>query len=74
MQKAPARSTRIRLGFYRQRRITNVEAAMEAHRKKTVMGAHMDKEAKKAASEAMKSLQEALFKLVPKRQEHRGVR
>jgi len=69
-----ARSGRIRIGFHRQRRITNVERAMEAHRKKTVMGSYMDKEAKQASKDAVKALQDVLLKLIPKRSEHRGVR
>ena len=70
-QKAPARSTRIRLGFYRKRRIGNVERAMEAHRKKTVLGAPMDDESKAA----MKALNKVLSSLMPKKKiEHRGVR
>jgi len=65
-----ARSGRVRLGFFRKRRISNVERAMEAHRKKTVLGAPMDDESKAA----MKSLGKALKKLLPKKIERRGVR
>jgi len=67
MQKAPARSTRVRLGFYRKRRITNVEAAMEKHRRDTVLGKPMDQV-------AMEQLRGAMAKLMPKRMERRGVR
>ncbi len=67
---APARSTRIRLGFHRNRKITNVERAMEDHKKKYIMGGPMDREAK----ELFASLNSALNKLKPKRPEHRGVR
>lgn len=70
MHKAPARSTRVRLGFYRQRRITKVEAAMEKHRREHVIGAPMGREDK----ETFAALNAALMKLMPKRMERRGVR
>jgi len=47
---------------------------MEAHRKKTVMGRMMDKDDKKAAHDAIKALQDTLYKLLPKRLERRGIR
>lgn len=67
---AGARSGRVRLGFYRQRQITHVEREMERHRRKTVLGVPMDKEAR----DAMQILNSALMKLLPKRMERRGVR
>ena len=70
MAKAPARSTRIRLGFYRQRRITNVERAMEKHRREHVLGATMGREEKKTFA----ALIAALIKLMPKTPARRGVR
>jgi len=67
---AGARSGRVRIGFYRQRRIGNVEREMERYRRKNIMGAPMDKE----STILFKALQDALMKLVPKRMERRGVR
>lgn len=70
MSKAPARSTRVRLGFHRQRRLTNVERAMEKHRRQHIMGAPMDR----AAKETFDALNAALMKLLPKKMMRRGVR
>ena len=67
---AGSRCGRVRLGFHRMRRIGNVQRAMEAHRKKTILGKPMDDE----SLEAMKGLKKALYSLLPKRHEHRGVR
>lgn len=65
-----ARSGRVRLGYFRQRRIGNVRRAMDEHHKKTILGTPMDDESKAA----MKALQKALFSLLPKKIERRGVR
>jgi len=70
MQKAPARSTRVRLGFHRKRRLTNVEAAMERHRRKNIMGGSMSRE----EQESFSALNAALMKLLPKKMMRRGVR
>ena len=70
MRKAPARSTSVRLGFHRKRKISNVEMALDHHRKKNIMGGVMDKETKDAFS----ALNAALMNLMPKRRERRGVR
>jgi len=64
---AGARSGRVRLGFYRQRRLTNVEKAMEKHRRESELGKPMDQV-------AMEQLRGVMAKLMPKRMERRGVR
>lgn len=70
MNKAPARSTRIRLGYHRTRKISEIELAMERHNKQYITGNPMDREAK----ELLSAMGSALKKLVPKRPERRGVR
>lgn len=69
-KRVGARSGRVRLGYWRQHRIGNVERAMEEHRKKTILGKPMDEQ----AVIAFKALSRALEKLMPKRTERRGIR
>ena len=65
-----ARSGRVRIGYWRHQKMSKIERAMEVHRKKTVLGAPMDKESQLSFA----ALNKALMKLIPKRMERRGVR
>ena len=65
-----ARSGRVRIGYWRQHKMSKIARAIEVHRKKTMLGAPMDKDSQLSFA----ALNKALMKLIPKRMERRGVR
>ena len=65
-----ARSGRVRIGYWRQHKMSKIVRDIEVHRKKTMLGALMDKDSQLSFD----ALNKALMKLIPKRLERRGVR